>query len=131
MSTSKQSINVLKLASQQLTLTSEQSERLAIMIQILEEATEGEQTDLNVLNSKLDAAGITMREFANNVELAYSGLSMAKENVQHLSNALVGAKTAIQTNSGMFAGIAAGQATQQKATNIATITGDVAQLIFA
>lgn len=131
MSVGKQNINILRSASQALTLNEKQSQQLANVLNILERATEGERTDLEFLKQELDKSNISMREFAENVELAYSGLRVMKEQAETNAHALTNVQQAIQANSGMSQGIASGQATQETASTIVNMIGSVGQLAFA
>lgn len=124
-------INILRQAKQALSLTDEQADRLAITFELLTAAQNGDLRDLTALSAALDNAGIDMREFAENIDLAYSGLQIMKDNALGLTNTLSAVRTNIETNSKMFAGMAASQETQKKVTNAAAITGDIAQLAFA
>lgn len=131
MATGRQNIDILKGASKALSLTDEQSKRLSITLRMLETALDGDVIDVNKLREQLDSSNIEMREFAENIELAYSGLRVMKEQAEGNVNALISVRQAIAANSGMSQGIVAGQITQERATNITRLIGDIGQLAFA
>lgn len=131
MATGRQNIDILKGASKALSLTDEQGKRLSITLRMLETALDGDVIDVNKLREQLDSSNIEMREFAENIELAYSGLRVMKEQAEGNVNALISVRQAIAANSGMSQGIVAGQITQERATNITRLIGDIGQLAFA